>query len=118
MRAPVSTQINLSAFRSTWMTLAAWTKAVRVGIGASRAISPTRSTPDGEVFVFQSHARLTAYDNEGLGEIYRYDPAAETGARLLCVSCDPSGAPPTAGALLEDLRPGAGSAIDKSTTIA
>ena len=101
------------------MNFAAWTQAVKIGVGASRAMAPTRSTPDGDVFVFQSHARLTAYDNEGVGEIYRYDPAAEADERLLCVSCDPSGAPPSADALLEDLRPGAGaSVIDRSTTIA
>ena len=57
-----------------------------------RAYSPTRSTPDGEVFVFQSHAKLTPYDNDGKGEIYRYDPAAAVGSQLSCVSCDPSGA--------------------------
>ncbi len=87
------------------MTLAAWTEALGVDSGGGRGIAPIRSTPDGSVFLFQSHARLTAYDNEGMGEIYRYAPLAEAGERLLCVSCDPSGAPPSADALLEDLRP-------------
>jgi len=86
------------------MNLAAWTRAIGFSGQLGRAFAPTRSTPDGEVFVFQSHARLTAYDNKGAGEIYRYDPAAEAGERLLCVSCDPSGAPPSADALLEDIR--------------
>ncbi len=88
------------------MNFTAWTRAL-LGFGAltGRAYTPTRSTPDGAVFVFQSHARLTAYDNEGIAEIYRYDPAATKGARLLCVSCDPSGAPPSHDALLEDIRP-------------
>src|SRR6185436_7557274 len=36
-------------------------------------------------------------------EIYRYDPLAEEGERLLCVSCDPAGLPPSADALLEDI---------------
>ncbi len=86
------------------MNLTAWTRSFGLGNGAGRAYAPTRSTPGGDVFVFQSHARLTAYDNEGVGEIYRYDPAAEAGKRLLCVSCDPTGAPPTEDALLEDIR--------------
>jgi sugar lactone lactonase YvrE len=84
------------------MNLAAWTHAFGVDDRSGRAFAPTRSTPGGGVFVFQSHARLTAYDNEGIGEIYRYDPSAKAGERLLCASCDPSGAPPSADALLEE----------------
>jgi hypothetical protein len=86
------------------MNLAAWTTAIGHSPWSGRALAPTRSSADGGAFVFQSHARLTAYDNEGVGEIYRYDPSAEEGERLICVSCDPSGAPPSADALLEDLR--------------
>jgi hypothetical protein len=86
------------------MTLAAWTQALL----GERAKSPTRSTPGGQVLVFQSHAQLTSYDNEGLGEIYRHDPSAPAGQRLLCVSCDPSGAAPSGEALLQDLRFGSG----------
>jgi streptogramin lyase len=99
------------------MDLGHWTTAINAGPGIGRPYSPTRSTPDGEVFVFQSHAQLTSYENEGVGEIYRYDPAAEPGERLTCPSCDPSGAPPGADdALLEDLR--AGSGVDSTTQIA
>jgi hypothetical protein len=111
--------------------LAAWTSA----IGGSRAgtLSPTRSIPGGGAFVFQSHARLTTYDNteasaaacgdpkkagDRCGEIYRYEPAAEAGERLLCVSCDPSGAPPSANALLADIRDFLGDPINPSTLIA
>jgi hypothetical protein len=101
------------------LNLGAWTLAVAPGSSSQsgRALAPTRSTPDGSAFVFQSHARLTEYDNEGRGEIYRYDPAAEAGERLLCVSCDPSGAPPTANALLEDVRSAAGIPLDPATMI-
>jgi hypothetical protein len=101
------------------MNLAAWTRAVGFALGTQtgRPLSPTRSTPDGGSFVFQSHARLTAYDNEEVGEIYRYDPAAKAGERLLCVSCDPSGAPPSADALLEDLRSFGGGPPLKDTTM-
>jgi hypothetical protein len=78
-----------------------WTTALSAGPNIGRATSPTRSTPDGAVFVFQSHARLTAYDNGAHSAIYRYDPAAASGGQLLCVSCDPSGAPPTGEAVLQ-----------------
>src|SRR5262249_13869460 len=86
---------------STTIRLNAWTTAINPGPISGRAKSPTRSTPTGLAFLFQSHARLTAYDNDGKGEIYRYDPTAST-ERLLCVSCDPSGAPPTVEARLQN----------------
>ena len=80
-------------FGGTPMRLERWTTAIGPGIGIGRGNSPTRSTPDGAVFVFQSHARLTLYENAGHGEIYRYDAAASSGERLTCVSCDPSERP-------------------------
>src|SRR5262249_36624405 len=58
--------------------------------------SPTRSTPSGSVFVFQSHSKLTSYDNQGHGEIYRY-----AAGQLTCVSCDPTNAPASADAMLQ-----------------
>jgi WD40-like Beta Propeller Repeat len=64
------------------------------------ASCPSRSTPDGEVLVFQSHRSLTAYDGGGHSQIYRYD---STAGSLLCVSCDPSKAPATADAFLQDV---------------
>jgi hypothetical protein len=84
------------------MNVERWTTAINPGTAMGWALAPARSTPDGSVFVFQSHARLTSYDNEGYGEIYRYDSAAPAGETLTCISCDPSGAPPTGDALLED----------------
>jgi len=64
-----------------------------------RAFCPVRSTADGNVFVFQSHADLTPpYEGNGHSEIYRYDATDES---LLCISCDPSGAPATADADLQ-----------------
>jgi hypothetical protein len=85
------------------MNMAAWTRAVAPGLGSGRAYAPTRSTPSGGVLAFQSHARLTAYDNGGVGEIYRYDPVAPAGERLTCPSCDPSGAAPGAEALFQEV---------------
>jgi hypothetical protein len=86
------------------MNMKAWTRAVgRPGPETGRAFAPTRSTPSGEVFAFQSHARLTAYANDGVGEIYLYDSSAPAGERLTCPSCDPSGASPGADALFQDI---------------
>lgn len=90
------------------MSLAAWTQAINPGAGIGRALAPTRGTPDGGILVFQSHAQIGAFDNGGVGEIYRYAPGAPEGERLLCVSCDPSGAPPSADALLQDVNFGGG----------
>ena len=71
------------------------------------------TTPDGRYLVFASRRDLTGYDTtaasfvdcpgvDGAGsnghctEVYRYDSVQRS---LLCVSCDPSGTPPTSNAL-------------------
>jgi hypothetical protein len=69
--------------------------------GKGPAADPSRSTPDGSVFVFESHADLTGYQSEGHSEVYRYSEDAEAGERLLCVSCDPTSSAPTSDARLE-----------------
>jgi hypothetical protein len=56
------------------------------------ALIHARTTPDGSVMVFESKAQLTAYDNAGHREVYRYDAAAD---ELACVSC--AGAGPATG---------------------
>jgi hypothetical protein len=54
-------------------------------------------SPDGRYLAFMSDRSLTGYDNRDASsgepdeEVYRYDAA---GARLVCASCDPSGARP------------------------
>jgi DNA-binding beta-propeller fold protein YncE len=45
-------------------------------------------TPDGSDLVFDSTSQLTAYDNAGQGELYRYDRPSGT---ISCVSCSPTG---------------------------
>lgn len=87
------------------INLGTWVASVTAGTVSGHANAPVRSTPDGDVFLFQSHAKLTAYDNEGHGEIYRYLPAGEPGEQLACVSCNPSGAPPGDDAMLEQIDP-------------
>jgi hypothetical protein len=74
-----------------------WTGAC-VGGFPGRAFSggancPSRTSPEGRYLAFQSHADLALpYEGEGHSTIYLYD--AEQG-NLICVSCDPSGAPAT-----------------------
>jgi hypothetical protein len=59
--------------------------------------SNAQATPDGRHLVFSSSEHITSYDNVGAAEVYLYD---EPGNRVVCVSCDPSGAPPTSSAEL------------------
>jgi hypothetical protein len=56
-----------------------------------------RFTPDESKLIFTSRAALTGYDNAGHAEIYVYDPGI---GEVVCASCRPSGAPPTADARL------------------
>ena len=49
-------------------------------------------TPDGEFAAFSANTQLTGYDNKGLEQIYRYRPDTDA---LICVSCLPTGDPPT-----------------------
>jgi WD40 repeat protein len=55
----------------------------------------SRVTPDGKTLLFSSTQKLTAYDNRGVVELYRYDATrAVAPGNPACVSCDPTGAPP------------------------
>ncbi|HWP32531.1 MAG TPA: hypothetical protein VNL97_02175, partial [Solirubrobacterales bacterium] len=69
--------------------------------GGGPAQDPSESTPDGEVFVFESHANLTGYDSGGFSEVYRYDGREPIGSRLTCVSCNVGGPPAESSAKLE-----------------
>jgi hypothetical protein len=101
-----------------------WPDAVswpHLGGFRGRGLSPTRTTPDGSVLVFESYTRLTLYDNteasasacgdpeeasDSCLEIYQYDDAAAAGERLTCLSCDPTGARPTGDSNLQQLATG------------
>ena len=67
-----------------------WLTAVtpEKGIGQGPGAASSRTTPDGGVIAFESRAKLTGYDNEGVTEIYRYDASIED---LQCVSCGSAG---------------------------
>jgi hypothetical protein len=94
---------DLVAFGDPDVDLLRWTDAISTQAGpfVGRASSPTRSTPGGSVLLFQSHAQLTAYESEGHTEIYRYDSQAPPGEGIRCISCDPTGAPPSTDSRLQ-----------------
>lgn len=61
-------------------------------------LDTSRTTPDGNVLVFEARAPLTGYDADGHPQVFRYD--LRSGA-LQCVSCSPTGLPPTGYARLQ-----------------
>lgn len=71
------------------------------GLLARRFGRTSRVTADGKVLVFRSRLRLTAYDNDGEREIYRYDAAG--GEILNCISCNPTNLPPAGSAGLQSI---------------
>ena len=60
---------------------------------------PSRTTPEGEVLLFESSADLSAHGSDGEREVYRFAAASQD---LACLSCDPTLAP-AAGAQLVHL---------------
>lgn len=61
----------------------------------------SRVTPDGKTLLFVSRLRLTAHDNAGFDEYYRFDATRPVSpGNPLCVTCNPTGAPAAAGATL------------------
>lgn len=94
--------------------LGIWTRAISAEPGGpGPATDPSRTTPDGSVFVFESRASLTAYDSEGQKEIYRYDADLD---QLGCVSC-PIGEAASSGATLQTLSPEARDAPADANTL-
>jgi hypothetical protein len=80
--------------------LGLWSEVVGPGrLGAD----PSRTTPEGNVLLFESRADLTGYDPEGHAEVYRYDFAAD---ELSCLSCTATQAPATGEASLQSLTQG------------
>ena len=76
---------------------------------------PSRSTPDGKVFLFESRAQLTSSETRNLTEIYRY--TTESGD-ITCISCSPTGVAPTSRAMLApNSREFTGAPIGESTRV-
>jgi hypothetical protein len=83
--------------------LGLWESAVRANgaeIPGRFARDPSRSTADGSTLLFQSDTNLGDYEAEGFRQVYRYDATAN---QLVCLSCNPTGAPPSGDALLQDV---------------
>jgi hypothetical protein len=75
--------------QATAYGLTLWSNGIQAG---QSGVDPSRTTPSGDVIVFESHASLTGYDSEGAAQVYRYE--AGSPPRLSCLSCSPSLAPP------------------------
>ena len=86
--------------------LGLWTTAVgRTNSGPPGRLGsdPSRSTPDGRDFLFESRAALGAYDPEGHPEVDLYASADD---EISCLSCSPTGAAATGEASLESVSQG------------
>jgi hypothetical protein len=59
--------------------------------GNESFMKSSRVSSDGRILVFGSSLQLTAYDNKGTPEFYRYDAESE---QVSCLTCNPTGAPP------------------------
>ncbi len=77
---------------------------------------PVRVSPNGRFLAFMSQERLTGYDNtdqnsgEPDEEVYLYDASSH---RLVCASCDPSGAPPVGVLDTRHTSEGVGLLVDR-----
>jgi Tol biopolymer transport system component len=67
---------------------------------ATGAEKTSRVSADGQALLFSSTQKLTAYDNEGTPELYRYSAQGEA---LSCVSCNPTNASPVGPASLRSI---------------
>src|SRR6188474_1672929 len=81
--------------------IASTSAGTSASIGA--AFDPSRTTPDGRVLVFQSHAELTGQEANGHWQLFRYALGAALGEQLTCLSCNPTGVAANSDAELHDL---------------
>jgi hypothetical protein len=79
-----------------------WSPNARRG-GTPGALKTSRISADGRTLLFTSSEKLTAYENAGTPELYRYrvgDPNP-----ILCVSCNPTGLAPSGVPMLGSIHP-------------
>ncbi len=92
-----------------------WKEADQGGLGHVTS----RVSPSGRYVAFMSDRPLTGYDNRDAGsgqpdeEVYLYDANSE---RLLCASCDPTGARPTGVLDTQESGEGLGLLVDRPHT--
>jgi hypothetical protein len=77
-----------------------WLRGPAPALGEEKT---ARVASDGLTLLFSSQEELTAYDNQGFNEVYRY--RADSGD-LACVSCNPTGATPVASASVQGIHNG------------
>ena len=70
------------------------------GPAAPDGAKPAAVSSGGGILLLRSKEKLTAYDNEGVSELYRYRSAT---GEIDCVSCNPTGAAPAGPPLLNSL---------------
>jgi WD40-like Beta Propeller Repeat len=86
------------------------------GLSADTNFQKTaRLSPDGRTLLFRSQRRLTAYDNEGVAQFYRYRAGA---AGLACVSCNPTGTAPAGDPRLGSIFPTVAAPTSPSSLVA
>ncbi|MGH2902855.1 MAG: hypothetical protein ACRDK7_04630 [Solirubrobacteraceae bacterium] len=74
-----------------------WIPKGKVKSGGALSLNTARVSANGQVLIFRSQSKLTAYESEGIPEYYRYDV---TTGELGCVSCNPSGVAPSSAPAL------------------
>jgi hypothetical protein len=90
-----------------------WTGTPQVGGGGDYSPKPSFVSPDGQTLLFRSQAKLSAYDNKGVPELYRYRVGEP---QIVCVSCNPTGAAPTSGPTLGTIQPPAAQPLEPAET--
>src|SRR4029077_9767463 len=65
----------------------AWVQTSALPGGTGFAAKTSQVSPDGRVLLLLSHQQLTGYENNGVGELYRF----EIDSGWSCASCPPSG---------------------------
>ena len=77
--------------------------ATPTGVFSNSSFQQTaRVSIDGRALLFRSQRQLTDYANEGVPELYRY---SAQNSEMVCVSCDPTGAPPAGAPTLGSISP-------------
>jgi hypothetical protein len=100
--ATTTTFIAAQNFSSDWAPYFAYHA---LSFEPANGAPTSRLSKNGAVLLFASSNPLTSYDNAGQVEFYRYDSASPPGARLSCVTCNPTGATPTASPFLAHPAP-------------
>jgi hypothetical protein len=86
-----------------------WTGTARVSNGGAYTPKTAFVSPDGRTLLFRSQAKLSAYDNKGVAELYRYRVGEP---QIVCVSCNPTGVAPSESPTLGTIVPPASQPLE------